>query len=69
MTLILIFGGITGVVSDFVDYLIFAMEIIVVYGIVKFIIYQGDISTAKIIKYKYCNLLFVSSSKIVGRQG
>ena len=56
MTLILIFGGITGVVSKFVDYLIFAIEIVVVYGIVKFIIYQSDISTAKTINEKLKNL-------------
>ena len=56
MTLILIFGGITGVVSEFVDYLIFAIEIVVIYGIVKFIIYQSDISTAKTINEKLKNL-------------
>ena len=56
MTLLLIFGGITGVVSEFVDYLIFAIEIVVIYGIVKFIIYQSDISTAKTINEKLKNL-------------
>lgn len=56
MILILIFGGIAGVVSEFVDYLIFAIEIVVIYGIVKFIIYQRDISTAKTINEKLKNL-------------
>lgn len=56
MTLILIFGGITGIVSEFVEYLIYAIEIAVVYGIVKFIIYQGDVSTAKTINEKLKNL-------------
>lgn len=52
MTLILIFGGMTGVVSGFSEYLIFAVEIVIIYVIVKFIIYQGDMTTAKIINEK-----------------
>ena len=52
MTLILIFGGITGVVSGFAEYLIFAVEIVIIHVIVKFIIYQGDMTTAKIINEK-----------------
>jgi hypothetical protein len=52
MTLILIFGGITGIVSGYAEYLIFAVEIVIVYVIVKFIIYQDDMTTAKIINEK-----------------
>lgn len=52
MTLILIFAGITGVVSGFAQYLIFAAEVIIIYIIVKFIIYQGDMTTAKMINEK-----------------
>ena len=52
MTFILIFGGITGVVSGFADYLIFAVEIVIIYAIVKFIIYHGDMTTAKVINEK-----------------
>lgn len=56
ITLILIFGGITGVVSEFVDYLIFTIEIVIIYGIVRFIIYQGDMTTANKINEKLKNL-------------
>lgn len=56
MILVLIFGGITGVVSEFVEYLVFAIEIVVIYGIVKFIIYQSDVSTAKTINEKLKSL-------------
>lgn len=52
MTLILIFGGITGVVSGFAGYLIFAVEIVIIYAIVKFIIYHGDMTTANVINEK-----------------
>lgn len=52
VTLILIFAGITGVVSKFADYLIFVVEIVVIYIIVKLIIYQGDMTTAKKINEK-----------------
>ena len=56
LTLILIFGGITGVVSRFEDYLIFAVQIVIIYVIVKFIIYQDDITTAKTINEKLKSL-------------
>lgn len=56
VTLLLIFGGIIGVVSEFVDYLIFAIEIIIIYVIVRFIIYRGDMTTAKIINEKLKSL-------------
>lgn len=56
VTLILIFGGITGVVSEFSGYLIFAIEITVIYFIVKFIIWQGDMTTAKKINEKLKDL-------------
>ncbi|HKM01743.1 MAG: DUF3021 family protein [Tissierellia bacterium] len=56
MTLILIFGGITGIVSGFEEYLIFAVEIVIIYVIVKFVIYQGDMTTAKKINEKLKNL-------------
>ncbi len=52
MTLILIFAGITGIVSGFVQYLIFAVEVIIIYIIVKLVIYQGDRATAKMINEK-----------------
>lgn len=56
MTLVLIFGGITGIVSGFAEYLIFAIEILVIYVIVRFIIWQGDMATAKTINEKLKNL-------------
>lgn len=49
---ILIFGSVTGVVSSFVDYLIFAIQIVIIYAIVRFIIYQDDMTTAKTINEK-----------------
>ena len=52
MALILIFAGITGIVSGFVQYLIFAVEVIIIYIIVKLVIYQGDRATAKMINEK-----------------
>lgn len=56
LILILIFGGITGVVSRFADYLIFAVQIVIIYVIVRFIIYQDDITTAKTINEKLKSL-------------
>jgi len=56
VSLILIFGGITGVVSKFADYITFLIEIVVIYGIVRFIIYKGDMTTANKINEKLKNL-------------
>ena len=56
VTFILIFGRITGIVSGFVDYLIFTIQIAIIYVIVRFIIYQGDITTAKKINEKLKDL-------------
>lgn len=55
-TVILIFGGITGIVSGFAEYLIFAIEIVVIYVIVRFITWRGDLATAKKINEKLKNL-------------
>lgn len=55
-TVILIFGGIMGIISGFVEYLIFAIEIVVIYVIVKFITWRGDLATAKKINEKLKNL-------------
>lgn len=52
LSLMLTFGVITGIVSEFAECFIFAIEIIIVYGVVKFIVYQGDISTATTINKK-----------------
>lgn len=51
-TVILIFGGITGIVSGFAEYLIFAIEIVVIYVIVRLITWRGDLATAKKINNK-----------------
>ncbi len=56
VTFILIFGRITGIVSGFVDYLIFTIQIAIIYVVVRFIIYQGDITTAKKINEKLKDL-------------
>lgn len=56
VTFILIFGRITGIVSRFVDYLIFTIQIAIIYVIVRFIIYQSDITTAKKINEKLKDL-------------
>jgi hypothetical protein len=55
-TVILIFGGIMGIISGFVEYLIFAIEIVVIYVIVRFITWRGDLATAKKINEKLKNL-------------
>ncbi len=55
-TVILIFAGITGIVSGFVEYLIFAIEIAIIYVLVRFITWQGDLVTAKNINKKLKNL-------------
>lgn len=55
LTLLLIFAGIAGIVTKFGDYIFFSFEIVIIYGIVKFIIYQGDINTAKEINEKLKN--------------
>lgn len=49
---ILTFGGMAGIVSGFVEYSIFAMEIVVIYFIVRFITWKGDLATAKKINEK-----------------
>lgn len=56
LTLLLIFGGITGVVSGFMEYFIFAIEIAIIYVIVKLVIWQGDLTTAKKINEKLKNI-------------
>lgn len=55
-TVILIFGGIIGIISEFAEYLILAIEIVVIYGIVRFITWGGDLATAKKINEKLKNL-------------
>ena len=55
-TVILIFGGIMGIISGFGEYLIFAIEIVVIYVIVRFITWRGDLATAKKINEKLKNL-------------
>lgn len=56
LSLMLTFGVISGIISKLSDFFIFAIEIIIVYGIVKFITYQGDISTATSINEKLKDL-------------
>ncbi|RBP66779.1 DUF3021 family protein [Alkalibaculum bacchi] len=53
---ILIFGGITSIVSGFMEYLIFAIEIVVIYVIVRLITWRGDLATAKRINEKLIHL-------------
>lgn len=53
---ILVFGGIIGIVSRRGEYLIFAFEIVVIYVIVRFITWKGDLVTAKKINEKLNNL-------------
>lgn len=52
---ILTFGGVIGIVSGVVEYLIFAIEILIIYVIVRFISWQGDLATAKKINDKLKN--------------
>lgn len=53
---ILIFGDIMGIISGVVEYLTLAIEIIVIYVIVKFITWRSDLATAKKINEKLKNL-------------
>lgn len=53
---ILVFGGIIGIVSRLGEYLIFAFEIVVIYVIVRFITWKGDLATAKKINDRLNNL-------------
>ena len=52
---ILTFAGITGIVSDVIQYLILAIEIGIIYAIVRFITWRGDLATAKKINEKLKN--------------
>ena len=44
---ILIFAGIIGIISGLVEYLIFAIDIMVIYGFVRFVTWKGDLATAE----------------------
>jgi len=44
---ILIFGGLAGIVSDFMGYVNFALQVAVIYIIVKLITWRGDLAMAK----------------------
>lgn len=43
---VLVFGGLTGIASGFGDYVLFALNILVIYLLVRFITWRGDIKTA-----------------------
>lgn len=53
---ILIFGGITGIVKGVDGYIIFAIEIAIIYIVVRLINWRGDLSTAKKINDRLKNL-------------
>ncbi len=53
---ILTFGGITGIVSDLEGYIIFGIEVAVIYVLVKFISWKGDMKTADKINEKLKDL-------------
>lgn len=53
---ILIFGGITGIVTGVDGYIIFAIEIAIIYIVVRLINWRGDLSTAKKINDRLKNL-------------
>lgn len=44
---VLVFGGFTGIVSAPIQYLVLGIEVAIIYIIVKFIGYRGDMNTAK----------------------
>ncbi len=49
---VLAFGGVTGIVSAPIQYLVLGIEVTIIYIIVKFIGYRGDMNTAKKINEK-----------------
>ncbi len=49
---ILMFGGITGIVPDLKGYIIFGLEVAVIYLLVKLISWRGDVRTADKINEK-----------------
>lgn len=53
---ILIFGGITGIVTGVDGYIIFTIEIAIIYIVVRLINWRGDLSTAKKINDRLKNL-------------
>jgi len=52
---ILIYAGIIGLVSGLLEYAVFAMEILIIYFLVRFITWRGDLATAKKINKKLKN--------------
>lgn len=49
---VLAFGGVTGIVSAPIQYLVLGIEVAIIYIIVKFIGYRGDMNTATKINEK-----------------
>lgn len=52
---ILIYAGMIGLVSSLSDYAVFAVEILVIYLLVRLIAYRGDLATAKKINQRLKN--------------
>lgn len=53
---VLVFGGLTGIASDFGEYVLFALNILVIYLLVRFITWRGDVATANRINEKLKDL-------------
>lgn len=56
---ILIYAGIIGLVSSFLEYTVFAVEILVIYLLVRIIAYGGDLATAKKINKRLKNFKII----------
>ena len=52
---ILIYAGMTGIVSSALEVVLFALQILVIYGLVRFITWRGDLVTANRINKKLKN--------------
>lgn len=52
---VLVFGGLTGIASGFGEYVLFALNILVIYILVRFITWRGDVVTANRINEKLKN--------------
>jgi len=57
-TVILIYAGMTGIVTGVVEYAVFALQILIIYGLVRFITWRSDLSTANKINKKLKNFQF-----------
>lgn len=45
-TLILVYAGMTGIVTGVIEYAVFALQILIIYGLVRVITWRSDLSTA-----------------------